>query len=59
MIWTLATTLGMMQRRFKGVGQPSFDTRLGNEAVNDNVDVVLLVLVQGNLFRQFILGHRR
>ena len=55
----LGDPLGMVQRRFKGVGQPPLDPLLGDQPVNDNIDVVLLVLVQRDLFGQFIAGSRR
>ncbi len=46
----------MVQRRFKGVRQAPFDARLGNEPVNNDIDIMFFVLIEGDIFRQFVLN---
>ena len=47
--------LRMVQRGLQGVGQAPLDPLLDDQAVHDDVDVVLLVLVEDDLFGQIIL----
>ena len=45
---------GQLGRRFQRIGQAGQDAVLNNQPVDDHVDRVLLILVQGNIVRQQI-----
>ena len=48
------TRLGMVQGGLQRIGQTAFDALLDHEPVDDDVDVVLLFLVQLDLFGQLV-----